>query len=162
MMNSRRICPTDGSQYKDSAVGLVFMESAAGLAMGAYKSAIQQMLFALKIQQSQDTSWKHMFNTSWTTRRKQQQHPVVVSAARKFLKYFKCAAADLVILICKRTIKWYQSRSRLQVGHCEAVTENKLIAQCTSRGKMKRKTKQSTAIREELSRESIAESRLAC
>ncbi|KZV44046.1 NAC transcription factor 29-like [Dorcoceras hygrometricum] len=27
--------------------------------------------------QSQDTSWKHMFNTSWTTRRKQQQHPVV-------------------------------------------------------------------------------------
>ncbi|KZV38802.1 protein SUPPRESSOR OF npr1-1, CONSTITUTIVE 1-like [Dorcoceras hygrometricum] len=37
---------------------------------------IQQMLFALKIQQSQDTSWKHMFNTSWTTRRKQQQHPV--------------------------------------------------------------------------------------
>ncbi|KZV23646.1 protein ASPARTIC PROTEASE IN GUARD cell 1-like [Dorcoceras hygrometricum] len=30
-----------------------------------------------QIQQSQDTSWKHMFNTSWTTRRKQQQHPVV-------------------------------------------------------------------------------------
>ncbi|KZV54790.1 hypothetical protein F511_04412 [Dorcoceras hygrometricum] len=28
------------------------------------------------IQQSQDTSWKHMFKTSWTTRRKQQQHPV--------------------------------------------------------------------------------------
>ncbi|KZV45885.1 hypothetical protein F511_34985 [Dorcoceras hygrometricum] len=27
-------------------------------------------------QQSQDTSWKHMFKTSWTTRRKQQQHPV--------------------------------------------------------------------------------------
>ncbi|KZV42873.1 hypothetical protein F511_17477 [Dorcoceras hygrometricum] len=26
--------------------------------------------------QSQDTSWKHMFYTSWTTRRKQQQHPV--------------------------------------------------------------------------------------
>ncbi|KZV30682.1 putative trehalose-phosphate phosphatase J [Dorcoceras hygrometricum] len=33
MMNSNRICPADGSQYKDSAVGLVFMESAAGLAM---------------------------------------------------------------------------------------------------------------------------------
>ncbi|KZV25299.1 hypothetical protein F511_07431 [Dorcoceras hygrometricum] len=137
MMNSRRICPADGS-YKDSAVGLVFMESAAGLAMETSKvesavrnqtraklnqlkhnkSAgtittsckrlrakcyleiaiakrcrlhklirqrfalalkIQQMLFALKIQQSQDTSWKHMFNTSWTTRRKQQQHPVVPS-----------------------------------------------------------------------------------
>ncbi|KZV49610.1 hypothetical protein F511_24427 [Dorcoceras hygrometricum] len=41
---------------------------------------IQQEDFALiasrKIQ-SQDTNWKHMFNTSWTTRRKQQQHPVV-------------------------------------------------------------------------------------
>ncbi|KZV55816.1 hypothetical protein F511_20619 [Dorcoceras hygrometricum] len=45
---------------------------------------------------------------------------------------------------------------------CEAVVENKLIAQYTNRGKMKKKTKQSTAIREELSRESIAESRLAC
>ncbi|KZV56817.1 pentatricopeptide repeat-containing protein mitochondrial [Dorcoceras hygrometricum] len=43
------------------------------------------------------------------------------------------------------------------VGRCEAVAENTLIAQCTSRGKMNRKTKQSTAIREELSRESIAE-----
>ncbi|KZV20315.1 hypothetical protein F511_42824 [Dorcoceras hygrometricum] len=31
----------------------------------------------VEIQQSQDTSWKHMFNTIWTTRRKQQQHPVV-------------------------------------------------------------------------------------
>ncbi|KZV50761.1 hypothetical protein F511_25623 [Dorcoceras hygrometricum] len=40
------------------------------------QATIQQMLFAL-INQSQDTSWKHMFNTSWTTRRKQQQHPVV-------------------------------------------------------------------------------------
>ncbi|KZV44299.1 hypothetical protein F511_17622 [Dorcoceras hygrometricum] len=37
MMNSRRICPVDGSQYKDSAVGLVFMESAAGLAMETSK-----------------------------------------------------------------------------------------------------------------------------
>ncbi|KZV38234.1 hypothetical protein F511_28927 [Dorcoceras hygrometricum] len=37
MMNSRRICPADGSQYKDSAVGLVFMESAAGLAMKTSK-----------------------------------------------------------------------------------------------------------------------------
>ncbi|KZV52726.1 hypothetical protein F511_44045 [Dorcoceras hygrometricum] len=37
MMNSRRICPTDGSQYKQSAVGLVFMESAAGLAMETSK-----------------------------------------------------------------------------------------------------------------------------
>ncbi|KZV50417.1 hypothetical protein F511_34596 [Dorcoceras hygrometricum] len=37
MMNSRRICPADGSQYKDSAVGLVFMESAAGLAMETSK-----------------------------------------------------------------------------------------------------------------------------
>ncbi|KZV49318.1 hypothetical protein F511_30926 [Dorcoceras hygrometricum] len=37
MMNSRRICPADGSQYKRSAVGLVFMESAAGLAMETSK-----------------------------------------------------------------------------------------------------------------------------
>ncbi|KZV33579.1 isopentenyl transferase [Dorcoceras hygrometricum] len=37
MMNSRRICPADGSQYKDSAVVLVFMESAAGLAMETSK-----------------------------------------------------------------------------------------------------------------------------
>ncbi|KZV30981.1 hypothetical protein F511_15871 [Dorcoceras hygrometricum] len=36
-MNSRRICPADGSQYKQSAVGLVFMESAAGLAMETSK-----------------------------------------------------------------------------------------------------------------------------
>ncbi|KZV30148.1 putative folate-biopterin transporter 4-like [Dorcoceras hygrometricum] len=36
-MNSRRICPADGSQYKDSAVDLVFMESAAGLAMETSK-----------------------------------------------------------------------------------------------------------------------------
>ncbi|KZV13973.1 hypothetical protein F511_44683 [Dorcoceras hygrometricum] len=40
---------------------------------------------------------------------------------------------------------------------CEAVSENTLIAQCTIKGKMNRKTKQSTAIRDELSRESIAE-----
>ncbi|KZV21002.1 Chromodomain-helicase-DNA-binding protein [Dorcoceras hygrometricum] len=37
-----------------------------------------------------------------------------------------------------------------EVGHCEDIAENKSIAQCTNRGKMKRKTKQSTAIREEL------------
>ncbi|KZV43749.1 calmodulin-binding protein 60-C [Dorcoceras hygrometricum] len=37
MMNSRRICPADGSEYNDSAVGLVFMESAAGLAMETSK-----------------------------------------------------------------------------------------------------------------------------
>ncbi|KZV37955.1 trehalose-6-phosphate phosphatase family protein [Dorcoceras hygrometricum] len=32
-----KICPADGSQYKQSAVGLVFMESAAGLAMETSK-----------------------------------------------------------------------------------------------------------------------------
>ncbi|KZV06789.1 hypothetical protein F511_45729 [Dorcoceras hygrometricum] len=37
MMNSRRICPADGSKYKQSAVGLVFIESAAGLAMETSK-----------------------------------------------------------------------------------------------------------------------------
>ncbi|KZV55329.1 hypothetical protein F511_44917 [Dorcoceras hygrometricum] len=66
MMNSRRICPADGSQYKQSADGLVFMESAAGLSLETSK--VESV--------SQDTSWKHMFNTNWTTRRKQQQHPV--------------------------------------------------------------------------------------
>ncbi|KZV07139.1 hypothetical protein F511_45378 [Dorcoceras hygrometricum] len=37
MMNSRRICPVDGSQDKQSAVGLVFMESAAGLSLETFK-----------------------------------------------------------------------------------------------------------------------------
>ncbi|KZV19742.1 NB-ARC domain containing protein [Dorcoceras hygrometricum] len=37
MMNSNRICPVVGSQYKDSAVGLVFMESAVELAMETSK-----------------------------------------------------------------------------------------------------------------------------
>ncbi|KZV23448.1 hypothetical protein F511_08643 [Dorcoceras hygrometricum] len=40
MMNSRRICPVDGLQYIDSAVGLVFMESAAGLAMESFCATI--------------------------------------------------------------------------------------------------------------------------
>ncbi|KZV54785.1 hypothetical protein F511_40421 [Dorcoceras hygrometricum] len=43
MMNSRRICPADGSQYKDSAVGLVFMESAAGLAMELSATKAKEM-----------------------------------------------------------------------------------------------------------------------
>ncbi|KZV23146.1 hypothetical protein F511_29011 [Dorcoceras hygrometricum] len=37
MMNSRRICPADGSQYIDSAFGLVVMESAVELAMETSK-----------------------------------------------------------------------------------------------------------------------------
>ncbi|KZV19938.1 hypothetical protein F511_29117 [Dorcoceras hygrometricum] len=37
MMNSNRICPAVGSQYKHSAVGLVFMESAAGLSLETSK-----------------------------------------------------------------------------------------------------------------------------
>ncbi|KZV32681.1 myosin heavy chain-related family protein [Dorcoceras hygrometricum] len=37
-------------------------------------------------------------------------HLQFVSAARKFLKYFKCAAADLVILF-PGTNKWYHSRT---------------------------------------------------
>ncbi|KZV51212.1 hypothetical protein F511_16102 [Dorcoceras hygrometricum] len=36
-ISSSYICPADGSQYKHSAVGLVFMESAAGLAMETSK-----------------------------------------------------------------------------------------------------------------------------
>ncbi|KZV40536.1 hypothetical protein F511_35896 [Dorcoceras hygrometricum] len=46
MMNSRRICPTDGS--KDSAVGLVFMESAAGLAMETSKVVVLERALILK------------------------------------------------------------------------------------------------------------------
>ncbi|KZV57986.1 hypothetical protein F511_12475 [Dorcoceras hygrometricum] len=42
-ISSSYICPADGSQYKQSAVGLVFMESAAGLAMetSKFKSAVR-------------------------------------------------------------------------------------------------------------------------
>ncbi|KZV16887.1 hypothetical protein F511_37839 [Dorcoceras hygrometricum] len=48
--------------------------------------------------------------------------------------------------------------ARFQQEHYLRVTSRiTLIAQCTSRGKINRKTKQSTAIRDELSRESIAE-----
>ncbi|KZV14346.1 hypothetical protein F511_43354 [Dorcoceras hygrometricum] len=36
-MNSNRICPADGLQYKRSAVGLVVMESAVELAMETSK-----------------------------------------------------------------------------------------------------------------------------
>ncbi|KZV54803.1 hypothetical protein F511_04425 [Dorcoceras hygrometricum] len=36
-ISSSYICPADGSQYKQSAVGLVFMESEAGLAMETSK-----------------------------------------------------------------------------------------------------------------------------
>ncbi|KZV15936.1 peptide-N(4)-(N-acetyl-beta-glucosaminyl)asparagine amidase [Dorcoceras hygrometricum] len=56
MMNSRRICPADGSQYKDSAVGLVFMESAAGLAMETSKveSAVRNQAEA-KLNQPEHT-----------------------------------------------------------------------------------------------------------
>ncbi|KZV16228.1 hypothetical protein F511_11133 [Dorcoceras hygrometricum] len=290
MMNSRRICPADGSQYKVSAVGLVFIESAAGLAMetsevesavrnqaeakmnqlehiaiqeakksrkmeleqrrsaGSYchnqqlrrcarygiscddisldvitisswlsadeekrnkmkrrrasvdnviadiiifsrwferavarYQQIQQMLFALKIKQSQDTSWKHMFNTSWTTRRKQQQHPVVSYNEPAVAIYpvasFSAIAFPVDLLNDKKPAKekdastipcrfftrhisngkmlcptgrnlnrgLYTSRAPLKKQtrrgwcRCEAVAENKLIAQCTSRGKNEKK-----------------------
>ncbi|KZV16755.1 hypothetical protein F511_41516 [Dorcoceras hygrometricum] len=57
MMNSRRICPADCSQYKDSAVGLVFMESAAGLAMETSKveSAVRNQAEA-KLNQLEHTA----------------------------------------------------------------------------------------------------------
>ncbi|KZV32442.1 hypothetical protein F511_15700 [Dorcoceras hygrometricum] len=58
-------------RVKESADGLALMTSsvtssysADGLREQSQKSAVAR------------TSWKHMFNTSWTTRRKQQEHPV--------------------------------------------------------------------------------------
>ncbi|KZV30529.1 far upstream element-binding protein 1-like [Dorcoceras hygrometricum] len=66
-----------------SADGLAFMtssvtssQSADGLSEQSQESADSADALCVEIQQSQDTSWKHMFNTSWTTRRKQQQHLV--------------------------------------------------------------------------------------
>ncbi|KZV06914.1 hypothetical protein F511_45604 [Dorcoceras hygrometricum] len=57
-----------------------------------------------------------------------------------------------------RTEAIYLRRTPLKrVGETVSYCRITLIAQYTSRGKMNRKTKQSTAIREELSRESIAE-----
>ncbi|KZV34140.1 hypothetical protein F511_19230 [Dorcoceras hygrometricum] len=65
-----------------------YLEIAIAKRCRLHKLIRQRFALALKIQQedfalitsrknqSQDTSWKHMFNTSWTTRRKQQQHPV--------------------------------------------------------------------------------------
>ncbi|KZV50960.1 hypothetical protein F511_19881 [Dorcoceras hygrometricum] len=50
--------------------------SADGLREQSQESADSADALCVEIRQSQDTSWKHMFNTSWTTRRKQQQHPV--------------------------------------------------------------------------------------
>ncbi|KZV17848.1 hypothetical protein F511_19122 [Dorcoceras hygrometricum] len=59
MMNNRRICPADGSQYKQSAVGLVFMESAAGLAMETSKveSAVRNQSLLKKLRRVARWSW---------------------------------------------------------------------------------------------------------
>ncbi|KZV28695.1 hypothetical protein F511_18441 [Dorcoceras hygrometricum] len=50
--------------------------SADGLREQSQESADSAGRLCVDIQKSQDTSWKHMFYTSWTTRRKQQQLPV--------------------------------------------------------------------------------------
>ncbi|KZV29028.1 glutamate-rich WD repeat-containing protein 1 [Dorcoceras hygrometricum] len=65
------ICPADGSHYNQSAVGLVFMEWAAGLAMETSKveSAVPGRLCVDN--QSQDPVASYS-----GSRRKQQQHPV--------------------------------------------------------------------------------------
>ncbi|KZV36964.1 hypothetical protein F511_20264 [Dorcoceras hygrometricum] len=64
---------------------------------------IQQEDFALIISrknQSQDTNWKHMCNTSWTTRRKQQQHPVesffesAIAISSRKLQYYASSRKD--------------------------------------------------------------------
>ncbi|KZV57742.1 hypothetical protein F511_29518 [Dorcoceras hygrometricum] len=59
---------------EESADGLALMTSSVTSSYSADDSADA---LCVEIQQLQDTSWKLMFNTSWTTRRKQQQHPVV-------------------------------------------------------------------------------------
>ncbi|KZV50388.1 F-box family protein isoform 1 [Dorcoceras hygrometricum] len=71
---------------RDSADGLALMTSSVTSSYSAddlreqsQESADSADALCVEIQQSQDTSWKHMFNTNWTTRRKQQQHPVVSS-----------------------------------------------------------------------------------
>ncbi|KZV27665.1 hypothetical protein F511_42413 [Dorcoceras hygrometricum] len=134
-------------------------------------------------QESADTSWKHMFNTSWTTRRKQQQHPVESAKEKQLLLYIQSQALYIQSqALCIQsqdevTDARFQSQLYIREASLKKVDEkrrvlemlvqlqycgrNTLIIQCTNRGKMKRKTKQSIAIREELSRESIAESRLA-
>ncbi|KZV52509.1 hypothetical protein F511_28355 [Dorcoceras hygrometricum] len=71
---------------RESADGLALMTSSVTSSYSAddlreqsQESADSADALCVEIQQSQDTTWKHMFNTSWTTRRKQQQHPVVSS-----------------------------------------------------------------------------------
>ncbi|KZV38430.1 heparanase-like protein 3 [Dorcoceras hygrometricum] len=72
---------TDGLALMTSLV--TSLQSADGLREQSQESAAfcsrakdSADALCVEIQQSQDTSWKHMFNTSWTTRRKQQQHLV--------------------------------------------------------------------------------------
>ncbi|KZV41519.1 ABC transporter, subfamily B, ATP-binding & transmembrane domain isoform 1 [Dorcoceras hygrometricum] len=240
MMNSRRICPADGSQYKQSAVGLVFMESAAGLAMETSKveSAVRNQAKAKLNQlehshsagrlcvdnQSQDPVASYSGSSqlgiqSQESRCSGELHPDArfqsqyskISAEDEFSRSDLSAAKQLTIYESwmstaelnsngendKKPAKEKDastiSLSVLYRTHLNGknfvsngIISNrayilqeaplkidcwlertralllKLIAQCTNRGKMKRKTKQSTAIREKLSRESIAESRLAC
>ncbi|KZV19603.1 hypothetical protein F511_10506 [Dorcoceras hygrometricum] len=212
-MNSRRICPVVGSQYIDSAAGLVFMEWAAGLAMETSKVgsavqaisrwisvddvigdviifsrwfekeqsqesagslhpdargsdvverqssrkllftsrcyleiaiakrcrlhklirqrfAIQQKLFALitsRKNQSQDTSWKHMFYTSWTTRRKQQQHPV------------ESYMNQLLLYISSRELQWIQTQATaasslelIRISRCYASSRCEIQSRATA------------------------------
>ncbi|KZV38752.1 wall-associated receptor kinase 4-like [Dorcoceras hygrometricum] len=81
MMNSRRICPADGSQYKQSAVGLVFMESAAGLAMETSK-----------IESDVRNQAKSLFKklrrvTRWSWNEEDQQEAIVNQQLRRCARY---------------------------------------------------------------------------
>ncbi|KZV39357.1 hypothetical protein F511_12037 [Dorcoceras hygrometricum] len=61
-ISSSYICPADGSQYKQSAVGLVFMESAVGLAMETSKveSAVRNQARAMNESTADEEKQKMM------------------------------------------------------------------------------------------------------
>ncbi|KZV07113.1 hypothetical protein F511_45406 [Dorcoceras hygrometricum] len=91
-MNSRRICPADGSQYNDSAVVLMFIESAAGLAMETSKveSAV------LAIQEAKE-------NRSWIWNDEVQQEAIVNQQLRRCARYgISCDDISLDVITISR------------------------------------------------------------
>ncbi|KZV13603.1 Tir-nbs-lrr resistance protein [Dorcoceras hygrometricum] len=85
MMNSRRICPAVGSQYKQSAVGLVFMEWAAGLAMETSKveSAVRNQAKA-KLNQLEHIAIKKLRRiASWSWNEEDQQEANINQQMKK-------------------------------------------------------------------------------
>ncbi|KZV18035.1 hypothetical protein F511_31090 [Dorcoceras hygrometricum] len=108
MMNSRRICPADGSQYKDSTVGLVFMESAAGLAMETSKveSAVRNQAEA-KMNQLEHTDVDvNASQFSCSTRRIRRR----LVSTRSFSRWLVLSKVLLLVLLTsverRRLSKW--------------------------------------------------------